>query len=198
MDTQNNSLVVSPPFLYLMTAIAFLLGGIIGAYADPYLPASLSNTQKGYQSGFTAAKTLVEKSSLGAFFTATPNDIRTVSGTVTAVNGDKISLHSASVENPFDSVSINDRVVRVGSETKVIRLVPKDIKTAEAEMDAFRKALQKSGTTTASSFNAPPYNQMMVTASDIKLGDIVIVTADTNIKNLVEFTAQKIQIEPKV
>jgi len=52
----------------LLLAVAFLVGGAAGVAADPYLPSSLSNAQKGYQTGFAAARTLVEESQYGHYF----------------------------------------------------------------------------------------------------------------------------------
>lgn len=193
MDTPNSSPVISP-VTYLIAGGALLLaGGIIGVFADPYLPSSLSNAKKGYQSGFMAARTLVEKSSLGAFFTATPSDIRTISGKVTAVQGNRITIHSDSVNNPFDGPAINDRTIIIDANTKVMQLTGKDAATIQAEIAAFIKAKKTTQATTTLG-----YIKTTVNASSIQVGGSLVVTAGENVKTLSEFTATEIQIQPKM
>jgi len=72
----------------------------------------------GYQLGFATAKNLVENSSLGELI-RTPDDIRTIVGTVAAVAGDSITLHTVS-NNPFDDLLFADRTVLVDSTTKIV------------------------------------------------------------------------------
>lgn len=100
-----------------MGAALLLAGVAIGILADPYLPSALSNAKKGYQSGFATAKKLVEESRYGNYF-RTPDDIRFVGGTVTAINGDRLTIHTASA-NPFDDPALNERTVLVDANTKV-------------------------------------------------------------------------------
>src|ERR1035437_4624515 len=168
MDTPNITKEHSPA-TYLITGVALLLAGaIIGAFTDPYLPSSLSNTEKGYQAGFTAARTLVEKSSLGVFFAAAPSDMRTVSGTVTRVASGSVTLHNQAASNPFDETpALSDRTVLIGANTKIIKLVPKDAKTIQAETAALLKAHKAP--------QVAPYTQTVVTASSIKIGDSLVV-----------------------
>ena len=189
MDTPNSSPVISPA-TYLIIGIAlFLAGSITGVFADPYLPPSLSNTEKGYQAGFTAARTLVEKSSLGVFFAAAPSDMRTVSGTVTRVASGSVTLHNQAASNPFDETpALSDRTVLIGANTKIIRLVPKDAKTIQAETAALLKAHKTQ--------QVAPYTQTVVSISSIKVGDSLVVTAGDNIKTASTFTAVEIRIQP--
>ena len=164
----------------LIAGVALLIGIVIGIVADPYLPASLNNSQKSYQAGFDAAKTLVEQSSLGNFFKI-PADVRTLSGTVTAVNGTTITVHSQTMANPFDvSAAIVDRTVRIAADTKVIALSAKNSKII------------------TSATSSSPYLETVVASSSIHVGDMVTVTAAQNIKALDTFTASEIQILPKM
>lgn len=192
MDQFNNTKAISPA-TYLIAGVALLLaGGIISVFADPYLPASLSNTQKGYQSGFIAAQTLVEDSSLGSFF-KTQDDVRAVSGTVTAIDGNRITIHDeSSAINPFDGPAIKDRTIVIDTNTKIIKLTEKTSAMIKAEMDAYLKTLISSSTPVTTS---QPYIQTTVDASSIKIGDLLTVTASENVKTVAEFTAQEIQIQ---
>lgn len=163
---------------YLATHAALLLiGVVVGIFADPYLPAAISNSQKGYQTGFAAARTLVENSSIGNFF-KTPEDQRSFSGTVTSLEGDRIGLH-LSVTNPFGDQSLNDRVVLVTANTKVVRITQPTQSTKD-KTAVSRLPIEES-----------------VSPSDIKIGDALSVVAEEDIKTLKEFVAYKILILPK-
>lgn len=166
METQNNKFVV---WIVAMLIVGF----VAGVFLDPYLPSSLSNAKKGYQTGFVAARTLAENSAVGSFF-KTPDDVRSVSGLVTAIDSDRVSI-SISSSNPFEDQTLNDRVVFVTADTKIIKLT-----LGKTE-----------GTTSIQSF--------VPTATDIsalKVGDSLLVTATENVKSLKEFTANEIDIQP--
>ncbi|HUY05174.1 MAG TPA: hypothetical protein VMV62_00405 [Candidatus Paceibacterota bacterium] len=174
--------------------VLFLAGTVAGVYADPYLPASVSNAKKSYQSGFVAARTLVENSNLGNFF-KTPDDVRSISGTVTAVSSAGLTLHTSS-ESPFDDLSLTERTVTVDTSTAVVRLTQKDPKVFQSELDAFMKTAQV-GSSTAMGYPSP-FVQMPAGFENIKVGDTVIVTAADNIRTKSGFAASSIQIVPQV
>ena len=180
METQSNT-------KYFAISAALLLAGVvIGIFADPYLPASLSNTKKGYATGFDAARTLVEKSGLGNF-SRTPDDVRSISGVVTAISGNRMTLRLVS-NNPFDDQNLNERSVLIAANTKIIKLVAKDPKAFQAELTEFNKTPQAG--------SAPqPFTQVIVGTQDIKTGELLTVTAPENIKMMKEFTASEIRIE---
>lgn len=143
-----------------------------------------------YQSGFNAAKSLVEQSSLGAML-RTPDDIRILPGTVTAVSSDRITVHTVS-NNPFDSFT--DRTVLIDASTKITKFTQKDPAIFKTEMDAYAKAVK------AAPKGTPPANPELfiiaaITPADIKVGDAVMVTAADNIKSQNTFTASFIQIQ---
>lgn len=178
MDPFNTTKVISPA-TYLIAGIALLLAGaIIGVFADPYLPSSLSNSKKEYQAGFAAARTLAEESSAGDFF-KTEADVRSVSGTVTAIQGDRVTVRTETETNPFEGPAMNERTVVITDATKIIKLVMNNQTVTKTQQAALR-------VTTVSASSA-----------DILVGDSVTVIAGENIKTLAEFTAQEIQILPR-
>lgn len=205
METQNNNIKLEEGTethaisqYLILTVVAFIVGGVVGVLADPYLPASLSNSKKGYQVGFSAARTLVEKSALGNFF-KTQSDVRSIPGTVTSIDGNRITIQGQSANNPFDGPALNTRTVIIDTNTKVIKLSKKDSATIQAEMNAFIKALKtKTATSSPVALSAEPYIQTVVNSSSIQAGDLVTVTAGENIKNQAQFTATLIQIQPNV
>lgn len=187
-----------PTTVYVVIgAFLFFAGVLLGTFADPYLPSSLSNAKKGYEAGFTAARTLVEKSSLGAFFAISPSDMRAVAGKVTAVQGSRLTLHSQTMASPFDKTpALADRTVLVGANTKIIKLIPRDAKMLQAEAAALLKARQTGHATSTAAVQL--YTQAVANLADIKAGDSLVVTAGENIKSIEMFTATEIQIQPNL
>ncbi|MDO8575717.1 MAG: hypothetical protein Q7R90_00180 [bacterium] len=194
MEPQQNNNTVTGKYVAIGIG-TFLIGAGIMLFADPYLPTQVSNSAKGYQAGFNAAKMLVEKSSIGALLGAT-STVRVLSGTVTAVNGEQLVLRVDS-KNPFDDPALAFRTVLIGPSTTVVKLVLKDAKTYQAEMASYTKA-QIPGKTVLSPPTIPsPFVQTPASATDIIVGDTVTVGASENVKTLEQFTATSIQIAPK-
>ena len=193
MDTSNS--IKGHSFATYLAASAglLLIGATIGIFSYPYLSGSSSTTQKEYQAGFAAARALVENSSLGAMI-KTPVDIRTLSGTVTANNGNSLTLHVQSV-NPFDDPALADRSILIAASTTVMRRIQTDPAVYRAEVANFLKKPQGATTT-----RVLPEEYILISAkaSDIKVGDTVSVIALSNIKLVKEFDASAIQILPKI
>ena len=170
----------------LLIVVAFLVGGIVGVAADPYLPASLSNAKKSYSDGFSAARKIVEESRYGNYFRS-PDDVRLLSGIVTAVNDTRITLRLSS-DNPFDDQTLNERVVLITPDTKILKLVVKDSKAFQTELAEFNKTPQ--------AISAPqPFTQVAITPQDLKTGELVTVTTSENVKTMKEFSATEVRVE---
>ena len=197
MDTPNYPMPMKEnnPSTYLIAGVALLLAGaIIGVFTAPYLPFSGSATTS-YQAGFDAAKKLVQNSSVGNFF-ATPDEVRSLSGTVTSISGDSLALHIRSV-NPFDDPALADRTVLLNASTTVVKLTAKDPAVFQSELSSFTKAVQTK-TVGANAIPSPsPFTSVTVSASSISVGDTINVISSSNVKTLKEFTARGIQIQPK-
>jgi hypothetical protein len=203
MDPFNTTKVISPA-TYLITGVALLLaGGIIGVFADPYLPASLSNSKKEYKAGFTAARTLAENSSLGTLFRTQINR-STISGTVTAIQGNRIKIHDGSVQNDslntlFGVSFISDRTIIVDATTKVAKLAENTSLVSQAKTNGYQEVQQikpDGSTSVASSTNT--YLETPSSVSGINIGDVLIVIAQEGAKTETEFIAQKILIAPSI
>jgi hypothetical protein len=144
-----------------------------------------------YQAGFDAAKKLVEQSSVGTVI-KTPDDIRNFEGTVTATEGNRITIHKQFSTNPFDDMTLNDRAVIITNDTKITKLTAKDPAVFQTEMQEF---LQNSINTTSA---IPPGTFLSTSANiaDITIGSQISVTATENIKVMKEFIVSEIQIQP--
>lgn len=172
---------------------AVIIGIVVGVGASfiyfRQAPVASSNT---YQAGFEAAKNRVLESSMGMMF-RTQDDIRTLSGAVTAVNGNQIIIHTEST-NPFDDPSLADRTVLITNSTKITRISQSDTAAFQAEMEAFMKQMQSG----KGAGGTPPQPsepiRTTVSTSSIVVGDTLTVTATENIKSSEKFTASEIQI----
>ena len=171
--------------------ISLIIGGVLNSFSDPYLPASLSNTQKGYQSGFAAAKAVVASSTSS---NSVIPDVRTVEGTVTAVSGATFTLKVASL-NQGDDPSLATRTVTTNASTTVMKVALKDPATYQAEMTAYLAKQKQTGSTTGT--QPVNFNVVGGNVSDIKVGDAVSVLSLVNIKTAKDITARYIQIIPK-
>ncbi|MHB8913836.1 MAG: hypothetical protein ACYC4I_02390 [Minisyncoccota bacterium] len=178
----------TPKNMWITGGVAFLAGALIGVFSAYSIPFNSANT---YQAGFNTAKTLAEKS-IGVSNT----DVHTLSGTVSAVSATGFMLHVQSMD-PFADPALANRSVTVGSATTVIKLVQKDAKTLQSEMDAFNKATQAGGD--VSKIIPPaPVTGVPAKASDIAAGDFVTVIATENISSLAEFSASQVQFQAGV
>jgi hypothetical protein len=198
MEPQNPSLFTKQPILFGVPIL--IIGIIIGAFAGPYFPFS-SSSSSSYQAGFNAAKDLVEQSSLGSMLRGS-DDVRTLSGTVTAVNGTSIMLHTVS-KDPFADPSLGDRTILVNTSTKIFEFTQKDPKVLQSEMAAFTKAAQSGSSVPFKEGTQPavppaPFVQTATDVTSITVGSVLTVTALENIKSMKEFTASEIQIQSQV
>lgn len=135
----------------VLSLCIFFVGGVLGALITS---SSLGNIKKdvqsgigtsqtvdttssNYQAGFNAARKLVEESSVGNFF-KTQDDIRSVSGAVTAIDGNRITIHDESMSNPFDVPNVSDKIVIIDTNTKVSKFVREETKTPTGETNGLR------------------------------------------------------------
>ncbi|KKS27498.1 MAG: hypothetical protein UU88_C0005G0003 [Parcubacteria group bacterium GW2011_GWC1_42_11] len=194
MDQQSPFMCASHTKEYIG---AIFVGALIGACASYfYLKQAPAGAENTYQAGFDAARKLVEKSSVGPMLQATA-DMRAISGTVTAISGNRITIHTQSMD-PFLDPSLLDRNIIVSGDTNIISLSQKDQKLMQAEMEEFMKRVQSGESMTQAVAAPEPFTRTKVSIPDITVGDIVNVTATENIKTIKEFTASEIQITPKL
>ncbi|HAS84529.1 MAG TPA: hypothetical protein DCS23_00425 [Candidatus Yonathbacteria bacterium] len=192
MEPQSQPLVCPSHTTQYIGAV--IVGIIIGAVASftyfNQAPASIGGGT--YQEGFNAAKKLVEESSFGMML-RTPDDTRTLSGTVTSVQGNRITIHTQTM-NPFEDPALLDRTIIVTKDTKISKLTTKDPKVMQSETEAFMKMMQ--GDNTGLPTMPPePFVRAPSDIASIIVGTILNVTATENIKTLKEFTASEIQVQ---
>lgn len=180
---EPNQTSLSPKRIALGLLI-LVIGIIVGA------AASYSTS---YQSGFDAAKAIVAKSNFGATY-MTPDDVRTIVGTVTSIGDNQLTLTYRSLD-PFAEPSLDERTVLIDASTAISRSVPRDTEVVQAEVTAF--LAQKASSTVQSAQLPATFTRVVVAFSDIARGDALTVTAFENIKDAKEFLAKEIQIQPR-
>ena len=152
--------------------------GLIVSSKSPQLSGGLSATQ-------------LEK--VKKLFPVIP-EMRSFSGSVKEIDGKTITLEISESTNPFDEWT-TIRKVTVSDSTKIVRTSQKDPKEFQKEMEAYSPGAV-GDSTKPSSVRTPPsfLTEKVIKLSDLKVGDVITVEADHNIKNETQFTATKVSV----
>jgi hypothetical protein len=182
-------------------ATGIIVGLVIGALAgygagrvSVGSPGSPLSPKKGsYEEGYEAAKKKLAESGL---FPVQNTETRTLSGTVKEVRSDSLVL---SVElrstNPLEELDApKERVVAIGTDTKIISRKQKLPEKFQEEVNRFQKALSSLETGAVPPSPPEPFETVELALKDIVTGMTVSVTADVNILTLAEFTAKEIAV----
>lgn len=178
--------------IVMFTAVVFFTMGCIFSFLG-------SNTSVGgnsYQAGWDAAKQRLSDS--GMFPGGGMNiEIKALTGEITEISGDKITVKIRPLE-PLADASLDTRTVVVDSATKMSALQPKDQKEFLAEMDAYTKKIKANtaqmATATPATLIAMPdgFNRTTISISDLKVGQMINVLSEKDIKEVKEFKASEI------
>ena len=191
MDQQPSFVCPSHTTHYIIILIAGIMVGAGASFA--YLKQVATSEGNTYQAGFNAARKLAEDSAVGGIFRA-PDDVRTISGTVTAITNNRVSVHVES-QNPFADPNLADRTIVINTDTKITKNIPGDIKAFQAEMEDFIEASQTDLKTPVAPPRPPQAKSVTVDTESIAVGDAITVTTSENIKDRKEFSASEIEIQ---
>jgi hypothetical protein len=173
----DNLQPVSPAAYLASILIAIIVGIGIGIVSDKYLPSSISNTKKGYNLGYSTAKTMVDKSTFGKYLTAQRNN-RTLSGTITGVSGNTITMRTVT-EDPFMDPALINRTILLTSSTSLTFI-------SAGKM-----------TKTSSGASVPTFEKQTIKPADIRVGDSVGVFLAAETTSAPQPTALTLQILPR-
>lgn len=125
-------------------------------------------------------------------------EMRSISGKVLSISGSTVTIESMASVNPFETLP-KERTITVTSTTKLISMEQKDQASFQKEMEAFSKQMSsvKPGSAQSAPIMPPmPFSEKSISLSDIKVGEMINVEADENIKEKASFTAIKITATP--
>ena len=118
-------------------------------------------------------------------------DMRSVSGTIETIKENSLTIKTPPSMNPFEDLP-EKREVIVTSATKIIRLVQKDPKVFQKEMEAIQKPMKP-----GEPVQPPPtpFIEKAISLKDLKVGDQVSAEAGENIKEKARFDATRIVVQ---
>lgn len=119
------------------------------------------------------------------------NGIGTISGTVTEIIANRITLHTQT-QAQFRDNSFDEHVVLVTAETKIFKLLPKDQNAIQTEIR------QSTKIGSVSSSPPEPFSRIKADATSIIVGDKINVMTAGEIKAMKEIIATEIQIQPRI
>ena len=171
----------------ILLAIGALVVGVAGGYFWGYAGGVVALPTSHAPTNNTAVNTLTP---------STPTSTLSLSGRVKSINGSVITMDANSLTpgSPLAAGGFSvSRAVTVTSDTKIIKEVPTDPAVFQQEMQAYAKRASSASTSTAP-LPSPP-TETSISLSDIKVGDVISVTASSNIMSAASFTATAIQDE---
>ena len=124
-----------------------------------------------------------------------PKEAKSITGKITGVAGTTISLQTFGT---YSTQKNTERTVMTDAATIFERDMPKDQNAFQSELSAFSEKLQASraeGSSLPSSAYPAPFTLEGISLSDLRVGDIVMVTAAENILTADSFTATKVVVE---
>lgn len=184
-STKSTSRYILTALAIILVITAFVLVGLNALDMQNKLGLNLGGSNQAreqYKLGYQAAR---EK--LKASCPMVERHSETISGTVTAVSGDKLTF----LQDTFDTSEIIDgvkdtRVATVSAATKLQLRTNKPQDQLSKEMAAFKPA---PGATPPS-----PFITTSARLSDIKAGDKVIITSDKDLRLVAEFPALSVDV----
>lgn len=186
METQNNkNLLTIIGSLVIGVALVFLL--------YPYFISSLNNYKKGSETGSNSAKNIVEKSTVGELSKSTDKIIN-IFGTITAIKGNVLTVHTKEIGNSSDGSAINDRNITVGTSTKIDEIKQKTPEVYKTELAEFTK---KNYTGEEAKKLYPElFTRIAIEISALKVGDQIMTLSSVDIKDVKNFLAKEIHLVP--
>jgi hypothetical protein len=170
-------------FVIIIVAVLFFVGGYIASSLK--IPAV---SQASFKAGWEAAKLRLTDSALPEL-NKENKEIDSLSGEIQEINGDKITLKIRPLV-PLADESLDTRIIIIDSATKIYSLKMGDSQEYRAEMKEFNKKMLAGSPEPIT----PPemFKKSEISLADLKVGQMISVTAGTDIKEIKEFTALEI------
>jgi len=174
----------------VIVVVGSFLGGMTVGNNTPggsIVPGVGKSYESGYAAGKNDAKKLLEESGV---LPPSPAVVNTLSGSVKSVDGNKIiiTVNGRVSMNPFDEQGSAERTVVVSDKTDLKVQVPMSPDEQAAAMKKFQEEMKAGKIVTPPT----PFTEEKISTDAIKIGMIITVTSDDNIKTASTINASKI------
>jgi hypothetical protein len=179
--------------------VIFLVGVLVGMSFSKKIVVSGNRQDNSFQAGWDAAKERLKQLPMGM---ALPADleIKNISGTIQKIEGSKLTVKINPLE-PLADPELDNRIIVIDSNTKIILNVPKDQAQLEKEMKEFNEQMSKPRVSNNPNEPLAPimpptsFTTKDISQSDLKVNQYISVTANENIKDKKEFIATQIEAQ---
>ncbi|MDP2708526.1 MAG: hypothetical protein Q8O93_00525 [bacterium] len=189
----KQTIIISLAAALIFFTFGYAVGGNLASQ-----DSGISKLAKGdntFAAGWEAARRRLNDSN---FFPLAGGEIKSFSGQVEAVEGNKIKLKIRPLE-PLADPELDRRIAEVAAETKIYELEQKDERQYQQEMEEFNQKMQSQSLTDPEAENniepaipPEPFVKKTIELAEIKAGSIINVSADQDIKNDKSFLATEI------
>jgi len=179
--------------IFTIIVIALIIGVIIGYFLGLH-----SGHKKAYNQGLEQGRQEVKEkyqSKIEELFPTPPEPekIFLVSGKIKEIKDKNLTLERTIPPiNPFEEPKTEIKKVKITPGTEIVKRVEKSPEELEIEEKAFRKAIEENPKIPIS----PPdiFKETTISLSSLKVGDVITIEAEENIKDKTEFSAKKISL----
>lgn len=170
----------------VVVVASFLSGMAVGGQGQGF-GLTGGDFASGYAAGMNEARKKISDSGI---IPPTPAEIKVIAGTIKSVNSDRLvmSVSGRITPNPLDPQGPSERTVTMNEKTQVFQQVPMTASEQAAAMKAYQEVL-RSGKTSAP---PTPFKEVALDRSALKIGMIVTVTSDADVKTASTINAVKI------
>lgn len=152
-----------------------------------------------YQAGWNAAKARLNQSPIGMAIPA-GMEIKNISGTIQKIDGNKLTVKINPLE-PLADPDLDTRIITADASTKINLAVQRDQVQFQKEMQAFQDKMMKPQTQTdptqVPDMSMPPmsFENKVISLTELKENQQVMITTNENIKDKKEFVATQIDAQ---
>ena len=187
----------------IIIALLFLgLGIFVGTKISkkPIPQGAATNSENTYQAGWDAAREKIKQSPQAAMMQP-QGEIKNIGGTIQKISGNKLTVKTFSMD-PLAEESMSERIITIDSNTKISLNVQKSPEVMQKEMENFQekmKAQQSDSANMTEPVMPPmPFETKNITASELKEGQQILITANEDIATKKEFSAIQIDAQEAV
>lgn len=122
--------------------------------------------------------------------------IKSITGTIKGVQSGRITIKIVPLE-PLAIPDLDQRIIQIDSGTKINKLVKKNEEQYQKEIEEFNR-IDKKALLNTPEYPVYPnrYTKQEITIDELQVNTKAVVTAAEDVKNVKQFTAREITIQP--